>query len=235
MQRLFSIVAGLALILVGALFLAGNLVLPMFGVQIIWFPVWRLWPLFVLALGGLMAAPALFSADRRGLGALFIPATPVLTVGAILLFASVTGQWGVWEIAWPLVVLAVAVGFTLAAIFTRIVWFGVPAILIGLNALVLAFCSWTGLWSSWSVLWTIEPFAVGLALLLVSLKTRVWPVAIVGVLFCEFAWMALFTSVGVRFLGGWVLRLVAPGMIILAGGILLVWSFFSRPIQRLNQ
>lgn len=228
MQKLFSLLMGLGLIVVGVLFLAGNLVMPLLGFNLVWFEVWRLWPLFIIAVGIGLAALAMGFVRKPAMGAIFIPALPVLTTGAINLYVSLTDRWQVWATAWPLIVLAVAVGLLLAALTTRIVWLGIPAILVGLNALVLAFCAWTGLWSAWSVLWAVEPLGVGLVLLLVALKVRSWLVAAFGLLFCEVAWMAVFATLGVPFLGAWVYRLIGPGLFILAGIVLLGWAFLGR-------
>ncbi len=228
MQRTFSLLAGLGLILLGMLFLAGNLIFPIFGFSVAWLQIWRLWPLVVIGVGvGLLSLTA-FSLKRRGFGALFIPALPVLTTGGILLFASVTNYYQVWAAAWPLVILSLALGFILAAFAMRVVWLGIPAILIGVNAAMLAFCNWTGLWGSWAVLWPIEPAAVGLVLLLVSLKVRSWLLAGIGFLFFEAAWMGVFTMVGARILGGWAFRLMGPGLLITSGGILLAWAILGR-------
>ncbi len=234
MKNVFNLLMGICLVTVGVLFLAGNLVLPMLGFDVAWFQSWRLWPLAVLGIGGILAIGAGFSLRRRGFGALFIPALPVLTTGLILLYASLTDDWGVWAAAWPLVILALAVGFILAAVSTRIVWLGIPAIIIGLNALVLAFCNWTGWWESWTALWAIEPLGVGLALLLVSIKVRSWLLAGIGFVFAELAWMAFFTMVGVTIFGHWVFRLMGPGLLIGAGVLLLGWALFSRARPRLG-
>lgn len=168
MQRISSILVGVILVLLGMFALAFNTVAPSLGLSLGWLMPWRFWPMIILGVGTFLFLLALLSIRTPGLGALFIPAVPLNMVGAILLYASVFGQWHVWSFAWSLVVLAVAVGFLLAMIFSRVIWYGIPAILIGVNGLVLAFCSITGLWSWWSVLWTIEPLALGLVLLLVS-------------------------------------------------------------------
>jgi hypothetical protein len=234
MQKIFSLLAGLCLILMGVVFLAGNLLFPVIGLDVNWLQAWRLWPLIILGLGVFLTVLALTAVRKPGMGAIFIPASVVLTVGAICLYASLTGYYRVWVTAWPLVVLALALGFILAALASRIVWLLIPAIMVGLNGLVLAYCNTTGLWSAWSVLWAVEPLGVGLVFLLISIKLRSWLMAGLGFLFGELAWMAVFSAVAVPFLGAWAARLIGPALLILAGGLLLVWAVFSRPRAHLN-
>jgi hypothetical protein len=90
--------------------------------------------------------PPLAVRGKRGLGALFIPGMPTLATGLILLLASVFRRWDVWAWLWPLEVLALAAGFLVAAIYTRVIELVIPAIIIGLNRLLLQFCTVTGLW-----------------------------------------------------------------------------------------
>jgi hypothetical protein len=229
MQRMFTLLMGVMLVACGLFALAANAVLPVIGFSVSWLAPWRFWPLIVLGVGAMLLLFALMSFRRPALGALFIPAVPVSVVGLILLYASLFDQWRVWESAWALVVLAVAAGFVLAMAFARSIWFGIPAIVIGLNGLVLAFCAVTGLWSWWSVLWTVEPLAVGLILLLVAYKTRSGVVGLVGLSACAFAAFAFSVMSGLVLFGGWAFRLMGPAMLVLFGVILLGWGLVRRP------
>ncbi len=234
MQRLFTAMMGGMLVLCGVLALAANMVLPAIGFSVSWLAPWRWWPLIVLGAGAMLLLGALMGVQKRGLGTLFIPAVPVSTVGLILLYCSLFDQWRVWQYAWSLVVLSVAVGFVLAMAFARNIWLAIPAIVIGLNGLVLAFCSLTGLWSWWSVLWTIEPLAVGLILLLVAYKTHSAVVGLVGLAFCGFAAFAFAAMSGLVIFGGWIFRLLGPAMLVLFGVILLAWGLVRRPAAPLE-
>ena len=225
MNKLVSSLAGASLILVGLLALVGNFVLSYIFPGLHWWDTFRMWPMVVLGIGLALGLMALAAIQRRGLGTLFIPALPIFTTGAILLVASLFNQWHVWALLWPAEVLAVAVGFLLAAIFSRNAWLGIPAILIGLNGLVLAFCNTTGWWSAWSALWTIEPLSVGFILLLVAAKTRSLVVTIVGLCFCGFAFLA-FTGMTALFgFNGLLFRAAGPAMLILLGAVLLLANF----------
>ena len=110
-ERSLSLIFGIALVAIGAISLLGNTLLAL--------QAWRLWPVTVIIAGIALTIPGFLGLKRRGFGSFFIPGIPVLTTGGILLFASLFDRWNVWELAWPLEVLGLAVGFALAAIFMR--------------------------------------------------------------------------------------------------------------------
>ncbi|MCA9932679.1 MAG: hypothetical protein H6662_00730 [Ardenticatenaceae bacterium] len=211
--------SGLLLIGLGALALLHTTILPALGWD---FGLWRLWPLLVGAAGlGLVAAPFAFP-DNRGLKALFIPGMPVLMVGALLLWGSLFTAWGVWATFWPMIVLSLAFGFFLTAVFMRNIWLMIPAIIIGMNGLVFQFCALTNWWEAWSVLWTIEPLSVGLALLVASsghrrglLTAGTILVAIAGI---GFTLMSLVLSGWVSILGSAILILVGLALLLRGRG-----------------
>ena len=89
MNKRFSILVGVILILMGALGSAFNLVVPMLGLNVWRWGTWRLWPLAVVSIGLLVVLSPFLTRGYRGLGGLFIPGVPILTTGGILLFASV--------------------------------------------------------------------------------------------------------------------------------------------------
>jgi hypothetical protein len=197
------------------------------------FRVWQLWPLIVIAAGLAFVLSPLLVRGKRGLGGLFIPGMPILTNGAILLFASVTGWWRVWEWLWPLEVIGVALGFAFAAIKMRVVWLLIPTIIIGANGLLLQFCALTGWWAVWAVAWVIEPLSVGLALLAVNLKQHSPGLLIAGVTVCALAVIGAVESLAIvamaTFLPVWWLwKFVGPVALILAGVGLLIWGIVRR-------
>jgi hypothetical protein len=216
MQKTISILFGL-----GLLVLAGNLMFPLIGFNLFWWDAWRFWPVLLLGAGLFLAAIPFLAPAHRGLGALFIPAFPLLTTGSILFLASLFNIWEIWSLLWPLEILSVAAGFFFAALYARSVWLSIPAILVGANGLVLAFCNLTGLWHWWVVLWTVEPLAVGVSLLLVGLKTRTRALNVVGLLFCMFAG-AMATMMSAILFSTWRLfNLFWPSALIFTGVILL--------------
>ncbi len=229
MDKTLSSLAGIGLIVLGIAALAFNVLFSAVFPYFRPWDAWQLWPLIVVGVGLFLAVLGLGAVRRPGMGALFIPATPILVTGGILTIASLFNPWQVWALLWPLEVLGVAGGFLLAAIFARNAWLGIPAIIIGLNGLVLAFCNTTGLWSAWSLLWAVEPLAVGLVLLLVAVKTHSLAVTIVGISFCAFAFLAFSGMTALLAFSGLLYRIGAPALLILLGGGLLLWSLAKRP------
>ena len=219
-SRIFSLITGAALIGIGILSLYANLFLQTES--------WRMWPIIVVSLGLLLTLPGFFGLARRGFGAFFIPGTPVLVTGGILLFASLTHHWGVWAMAWPLEVLGVALGFGLAAIFMRVPALAIPACIIGANGLVLAFCNLTGLWQSWALLWPIEPLAVGMGLLVLGLATRSAGVNVAGITLCVIAGIGFFMTSFLSMFNFSILRFTVPAMLVLTGLIVAAMSFIGR-------
>jgi hypothetical protein len=221
MNKPFSLIFGIILVLTGVLLLAANLFWP-----VAWFYT-RLWPLFIVVAGAvLMAVPLL--ARAHGLGALFIPGTPILATGGILLFTSVTGLWGAWAVLWPFEVLGLAAGFILAALHMRSIWMTLPAVPLGLTGLVLMFCALTGWWESWAVLWTVEPLAIGIMLLIAAGQQRAKALFIAGAIFCTFAGAA-FLGMSAILLADWrMFRLAGPVTLVAAGLALLFWGITAR-------
>lgn len=225
MNRRVSLWAGAALCLVGIVTLGSNVVLYRFGPEV-WRLPWRFWPLTVVAIGLLLVAAPFLARKRRGLGGLFIPGVPLLATGGVLLFTSVFNAWSAWDQLWPLEVLSVGLGFLFAAIYTRVVWLAIPGIIVGINGLLFQFCAVTGWWSAWSVLWTFEPLAVGLALLVPGILKRSTALVGVAVGLLGFGGLALLgttalASVRVLWSGSWLINLAGP-VIILAAGLLLL-------------
>jgi hypothetical protein len=183
-----TLIFGLFLIFFGGAALLLNSSMALLGWQI---NVFRFWPLFIIGLGLIFGIMPLVNRGRPGLGGLFIPAMILLTNGVLLAIASFTNLWGlVWSHLWPLELLALALAFVFFAIYARNAWLLIPALFIGANGLVLFFCAMTGWWASWAVLWTVEPFCVGLMLLLIAWKTRSAVVMTVGLVISAFALMA---------------------------------------------
>lgn len=222
MNKQSSLVISVGLIGAGVLFLAANLAGMLFG-----FRLWQLWPLIIVAAGWGLVLPPLLSRGRRSLGGMFIAGLPVLTTGAILLFASLFRWWNVWSWLWPWEVLGVALGFLAAALWMRVPWLLFPAIVIGANGLLFQFCAVTGWWQVWSVLWVIEPLAVGAALLVISPEKATPGRRKAGIMLCGLAGLgfglSLMGTLLATFLPVWWLSrwLVAIGLI-LAG----VWVLF---------
>jgi hypothetical protein len=221
MQRKTSLLFGVTLILLGVLALAGNLIIRAVGEGFLL--GFRAWPIFVVGAGLLFCLPPFIFSKMRGLSGLFIPGIPTLTTGLLLFLASITGNWSIWSYLWPLEVISVAFGFVLMAVFLKVPWLMIPASIIGLTGFVLQFCAVTGLWSSWAVLWTVEPFAVGLPLLLIGMVKKIEGVKVAGIILCGLAGLAFAAMSSILVTSLWITRLIGP-VIVLALGILLVVS-----------
>ena len=219
-QNIFSLVFGAALVAIGLLSLAANLLLQT--------EAWRLWPVVVILAGLALTVPGFFGLVKRGFGAFFIPGIPVLVTGGILMLASLSHNWSVWALAWPLEVIGVALGFALAGVFMRLPALAIPAMIVFINGLVLAFCSLTGLWQSWALLWPVEPLAVGLGLLILGLFTRSHGVSVAAVILCAIAGAGFFMMSFMSVFNLSILRFAVPGMLGLTGAILAGLSFFGR-------
>lgn len=216
-ERILSLIFGIGLLAIGGLSLVGNLFLST--------QAWRMWPLTVVLAGLALTAPGFLALSRPGFGAFFMPGIPVLTTGGILMFASLSGNWEIWALAWPLVVLAVALGFGLSAIFMRVAGLAIPAAIIGANGLVLAFCNITGLWGAWAILWPIEPLAVGLGLLVVGIAKRSKGANIAALILIGLAGIGFFMTSFISIFNVTILRFAVPAMLVLTGLLLIGMNF----------
>ena len=213
------------MVLLGVLSLVVSGVMAALGFNPLGF-VWRLWPVLVMGTGLAFVVPPFMTRDRRGLGALYIPGFPILTTGGILFLASVFDAWGIWEWLWPMLIISLAMGFVFAAIYMRVIWLLIPAMIIGLNGLVFQFCAITGLWHWWAVMWTVEPLSVGLALLAVNIKVRSPGLRTAGLILCGIA--AFMTMLMLTVLGAWLpIALIGPGLLILAGAVAIFWGLLK--------
>lgn len=147
-----SIVLGVLFIVIGATFLAVNLL----GIG------WRsLWPLLFFA--GAAINFVIFLSDRRNLGVL-MPTTILLIYGALFQYCALEGWWRMSEL-WPTFILGPGVGLLMMYLFgKRESGLLIPAfILIGLSAIFfVAF----GPFRDYSRYWPVLLILLGLFLLL---------------------------------------------------------------------
>lgn len=223
MQKQASLLFGLTLILLGVLALAGNLFMEnVLGGD------FRGWPIFVVGVGLLFCIPPIIFTQVRGLGGLYIPGVPVLATGILLFLASMSGRWNIWAKWWPMEVIALGLGFLLAAIFLRVIWLIIPAFIVGLIGLVLLFCALTGQWEAWAVLWTIVPLSVGLPLLIIGVLRRLDGVKLAGLILTGISG-ALFAALSTFLVtASWITRLAGPAVIIALGGLMIFSALVKR-------
>jgi len=221
-ERLFNLIAGATLLAIGMIALAGNIFLAT--------KAWKLWPVIVVLAGIGLIIPGFFGILRHGFGLFFIPGIPVLTTGGILLYASLTNHWNVWVVAWALEILALALGFALAAIFMRAPGLAIPALIIGVNGAMLTFCAVTGLWESWALLWPIEFLAVGLGLLVLGIANHSAGVKTAASILFAIAGGGFFITVFISvFNNHGVLKFAVPVMLLVTG-VLMIGIFFTRQL-----
>jgi hypothetical protein len=226
MQKKFSLLIGVTLILLGLLALAGTLLVQATGGGSL--PGLRAWPVLVVAAGLLFCLPPFVYSRQRGLSGLFIPGIPVLTAGLLLFVASMTGNWSIWGTWWPLEVLGLAIGFLLMAIFLKVPWLTIPGSILGLTGLVLQLCAFTGQWSWWALLWPVVPFSVGLPLLIIGFARRLEGVKLAGIILCGLAVLAFAAMSAFLPTSPWITRLIGPLLVLVLGLLLVVMAFTKR-------
>lgn len=220
-EKLFNLIAGVTLLSIGLIALAGNVFLAT--------RAWRLWPVIIILAGIGLTFPGFLGFAHRGFGAFFIPGIPVLTTGIILLYASLTNHWSIWAVAWTLEILGLALGFILAALFMRVPGLAIPAFIVGVNGLMLIFCTLTGLWQSWAILWPIEFLAVGLGLLVLGIANGSAGVkTAASVLFTVAGGGFFITAFLSIFNDNSIMKLAVPIMLLVTGGLLLATSLVRK-------
>ena len=233
MQKKASLLIGVTLILLGILALAGNLLTQAVGHGFVL--GLRAWPIFVVGAGLFLCLPPFIFPRQRGLSGLFVPGLPTLITGILLFIGSMTGFWGIWSYLWPLEVLSVGAAFILMAVFLKVPWLMIPASIIGLTGLVLQFCAATGWWSSWAVLWTVEPFAVGLPLLLIGMSRKIEGVKLAGIILCGLAGLGFAAMSTVLVTSLWITRLIGPALVLILGLLLVVSALNRRSSEKVEQ
>ncbi len=216
MSKRMTNVIGLGLMLVGGLALLNNTFLGWIGLRL------ELWPLWITAVGMAFVAAPFLAGNPRRLAPLFIPGFPILMVSLLLLWDGVF-WWGAWATFWPMILLALALGFLATAIFMRIVWFLIPAIKIGVLGLVLQFTAVTGWWDAWAILWPALPFSTGLALFVCGHLAQKPGLVKAGTIITFlsaglFVMMTTILSGGVSLLGALVL--ISGGSVLVLRGML---------------
>jgi hypothetical protein len=233
MQKKVALLFGVTLVALALLLLAGNLLTGIFDTNVV-HTGFHTWPLAVIAIGLLFCVPPFIFhqqkglGEQKGLGGGFIPGIPIFTTGCLLFTSSITGNWAFWGKLWPLEVIGVALGFMMAAIFLRVVWLMLPASIVGLTGLVLLFCSLTGLWASWAVLWTVIPLSVGLPLLLIGIFQKHDGVKLAGLIVSGFAGLAFTAMSSLITASSWITKLGGPAIIFLLGLFMIGSVLFKK-------
>jgi hypothetical protein len=104
MQRRSSIVGGLILIFVGALFLLAQ----MFPGLASRLDIAQQWPLIIVVVGGLFLVSAVLGTPQ-----LAIPGSVITGIGSILYYQNFTENWASWAFVWTLIPGFVGIGLML--------------------------------------------------------------------------------------------------------------------------
>lgn len=110
MQNRGSIIGGLILILVGALFL----LLQAFPGLAVQFDPGLQWPLVIIAVGLLFLVGAVF-----GEASLAVPGAIIGGIGGLLYYQNLSGNWASWAYAWTLIPGFVGLGTILMGLLDR--------------------------------------------------------------------------------------------------------------------
>ncbi len=163
-----SIGAGLFLVLIGALFLVEQLN-P--GLLTRYLPASFSWPWYIIGAGAVFLAFALIT----GIGGLAIPGTIIASVGGILYYQSITGDWESWSFAWALVPAAVGLGIILGSIIEAH-WNGIKAGLWVMSINLGLFVIFWGVFrrdsSILATYWPVIVIAFGVIVLIQALFSR---------------------------------------------------------------
>jgi hypothetical protein len=179
MNKRLIVATGVALTALGILALSCNLALFLPGLG-----PWRFWPVIVIGTGAILILPPLLVRNKPVLGGLFILGVPLLATGSILLFTSVFDVWNAWAWLWPLEVLALGVGLSLAAAYMRVIWLLIVGAVVASYGVFLQFLTFTGLWRIGSMLLKVEPLwwmvklLVPASLILIGLAVLVGSMAV---------------------------------------------------------
>jgi hypothetical protein len=107
MQKRGSVIGGLIMIGVGAIFL----LLQMFPELASRLNMAQQWPLIIVVVGGVFLVAALL-----GTPPLAIPGSIITGIGGMLYYQNATGNWASWAFAWALIPGFVGIGLLLAGI-----------------------------------------------------------------------------------------------------------------------
>jgi hypothetical protein len=162
-QKRSNLALGIALIVLGALFLVTRL-LP--GLELVFG-----WPWIVIGVGaGLMIIGLLVGAPDMA-----VPACIVGGIGGILYYQNLTGDWTSWSYMWALIPAFVGVGTLVAALLggksRGAVREGFRTLLVGL-VLFVVFGSFFGAFTVLGVYWPLLLVAAGVLILIEGILKR---------------------------------------------------------------
>ena len=174
MSRTFELLAGVLLLVVGAVVLASEPLLGFVRGLGVGDEVLRWWPLLIIGLSLFFLVPALVGGPNRRLRAgMVIPGAILAGVGATLLYTSLTDRWGAWAYLWSVLPFSFGLGMYAAgwiADAPAFKWIG-SAIAAGGVVAYLVFATAFG-GEAFRLIAAIGILALGLALTIGGLAER---------------------------------------------------------------
>ncbi len=111
MSRTIELLAGLVLLIVGALILLSEPLLGFIRGLGIGDEVLRWWPILIIGLSLFFLVPGLLGGPNRRLRAgMVIPGFILAGVGVALLYTSLTDQWSAWAYLWSVIPFSFGIG-----------------------------------------------------------------------------------------------------------------------------
>lgn len=174
MSRTIELIAGLLLLLIGAVILLGEWVRSWFADLGVNPEVWAWWPLALVVLSLFFLVPSAFGGQHRRLRAgMVIPGAMLAAMGGALLYTSVTNRWDAWYYLWSVLPFSLGLGMYAAgwiADAPAFKWIGFGVALGGVVA-YLAFATAFG-GEAFRLVAAIGIIALGLALTVGGLAER---------------------------------------------------------------
>ena len=174
MSRTIELIAGLILLVIGALVLASEPLINLVTGVGISDDVLPWWPILIIGLSFFFLVPALVGRQHRRLRAgMIIPGAILAGAGGTLLYTSLTDRWGAWSSLWTVLPFSFGLGMYAAgwiADAPAFKWIG-AAIAIGAVVAYLVFATAFG-GEAFRLIAAIGILALGLALTIGGLADR---------------------------------------------------------------
>lgn len=174
MSRTIELIAGLILLVIGALVLASEPLINLVTGVGISDDVLPWWPILIIGLSFFFLVPALVGRQHRRLRAgMIIPGAILAGAGGTLLYTSLTDRWGAWSSLWTVLPFSFGLGMYAAgwiADAPAFKWIG-AAIAIGAVVAYLVFATAFG-GEAFRLIAAIGILALGLALTIGGLAER---------------------------------------------------------------
>ncbi len=106
------------------------------------------------------------SSQNRSVWRAVLKAIGVVAIGnfVLVMFALLSGWWGIFHRGWPFEFLLVGLGLSIIMETTGSVWLLIPTGIILGNGYIFAYYALTGFWGHWAFFWPLEPLLIGVTI-----------------------------------------------------------------------